>query len=152
MDVLGYLRFGAAGGDIGSHVSRHLELGHPTGSSPSTVRTWACPSSPEIRRSGDPVIWRTSARGARLAGRRRGLGRERGRLRCHTHRTRPQTADFGLTDSPVGLAAWIVEKLRAWSDCDGDAERSFTKDETLTLCWLKGTTGSSMRVYRSTDP
>jgi hypothetical protein len=39
------------------------------------------------------------------------------------HRTKPQTAAFGLTDSPVGLAAWIVEKLRAWSDCDGDVER-----------------------------
>ncbi|WP_240150906.1 MULTISPECIES: hypothetical protein [Streptomyces] len=72
------------------------------------------------------------------------------------HRTRPQTAAFGLTDSPVGLAAWIVEKLRAWSDCDGncdcdgDAERSFTKDEpltNLTLYRLTGTIGSSMRRY-----
>src|SRR5205807_1744690 len=44
------------------------------------------------------------------------------------HRTKPQTAAFGLTDSPAGLAAWIVEKLRAWSDCNGDVERCFTKD------------------------
>ena len=49
------------------------------------------------------------------------------------HRTKPQTAAFALTDSPVGLAAWIVEKLRSWSDCDGDIERCFTKDEILTL-------------------
>jgi hypothetical protein len=47
-------------------------------------------------------------------------------------RTKPQTAAYGLTDSPVGLAAWIVEKLRAWSDCGDDIERSFTKDEILT--------------------
>ena len=55
------------------------------------------------------------------------------------HRTKPQTAAFGLTDSPAGLAAWIVEKLRAWSDCDGDIERRFTKDEILTnvtIYWL----------------
>ena len=68
------------------------------------------------------------------------------------HRTKPQTAAFGLTDSPVGLAAWIVEKLRAWSDCDGDVERRFSKDEILTdvtLYWLTGTIGSSMRMYNA---
>jgi hypothetical protein len=68
------------------------------------------------------------------------------------HRTKPQTAAFGLTDSPAGLAAWIVEKLRAWSDCDGDVERSFTRDEILTnvtLYWLTATIGSSMRMYRA---
>ena len=66
------------------------------------------------------------------------------------HRTKPQTAAFGLTDSPAGLAAWIVEKLRAWSDNDGDIEQSFTKDEILTnvtIYWLTQTIGSSMRMY-----
>ncbi|MEK8225913.1 hypothetical protein NKG05_07375 [Oerskovia sp. M15] len=65
-------------------------------------------------------------------------------------RTRPQTLAFALSDSPAGLAAWIVEKLRAWSDCGGDVERRFTKDEILTnvtLYWLTGTIGSSMRMY-----
>ena len=68
------------------------------------------------------------------------------------HRTKPQTAAVGLTDSPAGLAAWIVEKLRAWSDCDGDVERRFMKEELLTnvtLYWLTGTIGSSMRMYRA---
>jgi pimeloyl-ACP methyl ester carboxylesterase len=68
------------------------------------------------------------------------------------HRTKPQTAAVGLTDSPAGLAAWIVEKLRAWSDCGGDVERSFTRDEILTnitLYWLTETIGSSMRMYRA---
>jgi hypothetical protein len=53
---------------------------------------------------------------------------------------------------PAGLAAWIIEKLRAWSDCDGDVERRFTKDEILTnvtLYWLTGTIGSSMRMDRA---
>jgi pimeloyl-ACP methyl ester carboxylesterase len=68
------------------------------------------------------------------------------------HRTKPQTAAVGLTDSPAGLAAWIVEKLRAWSDCGGDVERSFTKDEILTavsIYWFTSTIGSSMRMYRA---
>lgn len=68
------------------------------------------------------------------------------------HRTKPQTAAVGLTDSPAGLAAWILEKLRAWSDCDGDVERSFSRDEMLTLItlyWLTRTVGSSMRMYRA---
>jgi len=62
------------------------------------------------------------------------------------HRTKPQTAAVGLTDSPAGLAAWIVEKLRSWSD------RSLTRDEiltNLTIYWLTGTIGSSMRMYRA---
>src|SRR5499427_6243871 len=64
------------------------------------------------------------------------------------HRTKPQTAAVGLTDSPAGLAAWIVEKLRAWCDCD--ISRSFTMDEILTnvtISWLTETIGSSMRMY-----
>jgi pimeloyl-ACP methyl ester carboxylesterase len=68
------------------------------------------------------------------------------------HRTKPQTAAFGLMDSPIALAAWIVEKLRAWSDCGGDIERSFTKDEILTditIYWLTATIGSSMRMYNA---
>jgi microsomal epoxide hydrolase len=43
-----------------------------------------------------------------------------------------------LTDSPAGLAGWIVEKFRSWSDCGGDVETRFTKDELLTnitVCW-----------------
>jgi pimeloyl-ACP methyl ester carboxylesterase len=50
----------------------------------------------------------------------------------------------------VGLAAWIVEKYRAWSDCGGDVEQCFSKDElltTLTLYWVTETIGSSMQLY-----
>ena len=68
------------------------------------------------------------------------------------HRTKPQTAAFGLTDSPAGLAAWITEKLRTWSDCDGDVERRFTKDEILTnitIYWLTATIGPAMRMYHA---
>ena len=142
--VLGYARFGAAGGDLGSHVSRYLALDHP-GRVVAVHRTDA--GVPVF--TGDPAdlapeerAWLESA-GA--------WGATEGAYAA-MHRTKPQTAAFGLTDSPTGLAAWIVEKLRAWSDCGGDIERRFTKDEILTnvtLYWLTETIGSSMRMYRA---
>ena len=58
----------------------------------------------------------------------------------------PQVVAAGLNDSPVGLASWIVEKFRRWSDCDGDVEKCFTKDELLTnvmLYWAPSTINSS---------
>ncbi len=64
--------------------------------------------------------------------------------------TKPQTLAYGLTDSPAGLAGWIVEKFRAWSDCRGDVESVFSKDELLTnisVYWFTGTINSSTRLY-----
>lgn len=64
--------------------------------------------------------------------------------------TKPQTLAYALADSPVGQAAWIVEKLRSWTDCDGDVESVLTKDEMLasiTTFWVTGTGGSSGRLY-----
>jgi microsomal epoxide hydrolase len=64
--------------------------------------------------------------------------------------SQPQVAAVGLNDSPAGLATWIVEKFRRWSDCDGDVERRFTKDELLTnvtLYWATGTINSSFLPY-----
>jgi len=64
--------------------------------------------------------------------------------------TKPQTLAYGLNDSPVGLAAWIVEKFHTWSDCHGDIESCFTKDELLTnitIYWATQTINSSFRHY-----
>jgi pimeloyl-ACP methyl ester carboxylesterase len=64
--------------------------------------------------------------------------------------TRPQTLGAALNDSPAGLLSWIVEKFRAWSDCDGDPENAFTRDQLLTnvmLYWVTGTITSSTRLY-----
>ena len=69
------------------------------------------------------------------------------------HSTKPQTVGFALNYFPVGLAAWIVEKFRRWSDCDGEVERRFTKDElltNLTIYWATETITSSMRLYYET--
>jgi pimeloyl-ACP methyl ester carboxylesterase len=64
--------------------------------------------------------------------------------------TRPQTLGYGLNDSPVGLAAWLVEKWRAWSDSDGDVDAQIGRDNlltTITLYWATGSITSSMRDY-----
>ncbi len=60
--------------------------------------------------------------------------------------TKPQTLAYTLNDSPVGYAAWIIEKFRSWSDCDGDLERIFTKDELLTNIMLYWVNGPSVRA------
>ena len=68
----------------------------------------------------------------------------------HQQGTKPQTLSFGLNDSPVGLAAWLIEKFRAWSDWEGDLERILTRDELLTnvmIYWVTETIQSSMRIY-----
>ncbi|WP_328616719.1 epoxide hydrolase 1 [Amycolatopsis sp. NBC_00355] len=144
MAGLGYARFGAAGGDIGSHVSRYLALDHPDRVVAVHRTDAGIPVFPGDRAELAPEerAWFDSAAA---------WGATEGAYAA-MHRTKPQTAAFGLTDSPAGLAAWIVEKLRSWSDCDGDIERSYTKDEILTnvmLYWLTGTIGSSMRMYHA---
>jgi pimeloyl-ACP methyl ester carboxylesterase len=144
MDVLGYRRFGAAGGDIGSQVSRYLALDYP-GRVAAVHRMDA--GLPVF--TGDPADLAVQERAFIQTS--AAWGAAEGAYGA-MHRTKPQTAAFGLTDSPAGLAAWIVEKLRAWSDCDGDIERRFTKDEILTnvtIYWLTATIGSSMRMYHA---
>ena len=71
----------------------------------------------------------------------------------HIQGTKPQTLGYGLNDSPAGLCAWIVEKYRTWSDCGGDVESSYTKDElltTVTIYWVTQSINSSTRLYYET--
>jgi pimeloyl-ACP methyl ester carboxylesterase len=144
MGALGYARFGAAGGDIGSSVSRYLGLDHAD----RVVAVHRTDAGLPVF-TGDPEDLAPAERKWLEAA--ASWGATEGAYAA-MHRTKPQTAAFGLTDSPAGLAAWMVEKLRAWSDCDGDVERRFTKDEILTnvtIYWLTGTIGSSMRMYHA---
>ena len=65
--------------------------------------------------------------------------------------TKPLTLAYALSDSPVGLAAWIAEKFRTWSDCDGEVERVFTLDQLLTdisIYWFSGNVASTLRIYK----
>jgi pimeloyl-ACP methyl ester carboxylesterase len=64
--------------------------------------------------------------------------------------TKPLTAAYGLTDSPAALAAWIVDLFRAFSDCGGEVESRFTRDQiltNLTIYWVSGTIAAAMRGY-----
>jgi pimeloyl-ACP methyl ester carboxylesterase len=144
MSALGYERFATAGGDIGSGVSRYLALDHPDRVVAVHRMDAGLPFfdgdrsdlAPEERAWLDGALTWNAAEGAYAA----------------MHRTKPQTLAFALTDSPAGLAAWIVEKLRGWSDCGGDIERCFTKDEILTLLtqyWVTGCIASSVRMYNA---
>ena len=73
----------------------------------------------------------------------------------HQQRTRPQTLGYGLTDSPAGQCAWILEKFKAWTDCDGDPVAAFGSDrllDNITLYWLTATATSSARLYWEGQP
>ncbi|GAA3436911.1 epoxide hydrolase family protein [Kutzneria kofuensis] len=141
MDSLGYQRFGAAGGDIGSHVSRYLGLNHPD----RVVAVHRTDGGIPVY-TGDPAELTQDERDWMQS--TAAWGAAEGAYAA-MHRTKPQTAAVGLTDSPAGLAAWIVEKLRSWSD---DFDETYTMDEILTnitIYWLTGTIGSSMRMYNA---
>jgi microsomal epoxide hydrolase len=146
MAGLGYGRFAAQGGDWGSTVVTQLALQVPerlVGIHLNMVVV----SKP--RHLPDPMAGVTPEEIEALAAMHARGADEMGYGAIQG--TRPQTLGYSLHDSPAGLAAWIVEKFRAWSDCGGDVERSFTRDQLLTnitIYWVTGTITSSMRLYR----
>ena len=152
MDGLGYDRFAYHGGDWGAAVGGQLGLRHPdrlralhlTAAAVAPPGASAAPQSDEeahfFRDEQEPYIRNDAAHRS-------------------IHATRFQTLSYGLADSPVGLAAWIVDKWWMLSDCmrpeeaprGGDILRRFTLDEllaTVSIYWFTQTTNSSMRLYR----
>jgi microsomal epoxide hydrolase len=139
---LGYKKFAAAGGDLGTEVTKSLafkypeavkaihltDVGYPTGMEDFSTMSKAEQEFATLCQQW----WYTEGAYNMLQS------------------TKPQTLAYSLNDSPVGLAAWIVEKFYAWSDSAGDIERRFTKDEMLTnimIYWVTETIGSSVRMY-----
>ncbi|PZC45623.1 MAG: Pimeloyl-ACP methyl ester carboxylesterase [Chloroflexi bacterium] len=143
-DALGYQRFGACGGDIGARVTARLGFAHAK--NVVGIHLNSLPTiSPYLGPGARPL---SEAEQAFLQDRETWLDAEGGY--SHIQRTKPQTLAHALNDSPAGLAAWIVEKFRSWSDCDGEVERRFTKDELLTnitIYWVTQTITSSVRIY-----
>jgi pimeloyl-ACP methyl ester carboxylesterase len=145
MDRLGYGRFGAQGGDWGSAISRRIGLAAPDRVIGVHLNMLiALPS-------GDPAEMADLSPDdlARLGA----LGRYDAELSGYQKQqsTRPQTLAYGLTDSPVGQLAWIVEKFKEWTDSVSVPEDAVDRDRMLTnvmLYWLTGTAGSSARLYR----
>ena len=141
-DVLGYARFGAQGGDWGAFITARLGYAHAAKLTGIHVNLLT------LRRDLRPPANPTEEERRYLEDLGRWLRDETGYQWIQG--TKPQTLAYGLTDSPVGLAAWIVEKFRTWSDCGGNVERRFTKDEILTnvmLYWVTGAIGSSFWPY-----
>lgn len=140
--ILGYERFAAQGGDWGSFITSRLGAVHAdkllgihlnllsVRRDPAMV---ANPTPDERRFLDELAHWLKEGTGYQWI-----------------QGTRPQTLAFGLHDSPAGLAAWIMEKFHAWSDCKGDVESVFSKDELLaniSLYWFTGAIGSSFWPY-----
>ena len=145
---LGYQRFGAQGGDWGASVTAKLGFSHPDkiigihSTSVTRPTPYLGPGTRELSEAEKSTIqhrtdWQESEGGY-----------------AHIQGTKPQTLSYGLNDSPVGLAAWIVEKYRTWSDCGGNVESRFTKDElltTITIYWVTQSIGSSAKLYYETN-
>ena len=141
-DVLGYEKFGAQGGDWGGFITSYLGYSRPerligihlnflpVGRDPSAAPD---PSVEERAYFQALAHWQNEETGYQWI-----------------QGTRPQTLAYGLTDSPTGLAAWLVEKFRAWTDCGGDVERAVSRDAMLTnimLYWVTGAINSSFWPY-----
>jgi epoxide hydrolase len=143
MTGLGYERYGAQGGDWGAMITTQMGRQAPPGllgihlnmvvAGPPPGADTSALTEAEQRGLGDMAAY---------------MEHEAGYMQIQS--TKPQTLGYALEDSPVGVGTWIVEKFRAWSDCDGDVESSFTRDQLITnvmLYWLTGTAHSSARLY-----
>lgn len=145
-DVLDLGSFGAHGGDLGAGITSRLGKAHPESVVGIHLLAVAAPekyetadlSGPERRYLAQVAKW-TQDEGAY----------------SHQQSTRPTTLSYGLSDSPVGLLAWVLEKYRAWSDCGGDVFTRFTADEILTqvsLYWFTNSIGTSFLPYYEFNP
>ncbi|NIY91957.1 epoxide hydrolase family protein [Vibrio diazotrophicus] len=142
--ILGYKTYMAGGGDIGSGVSRYLAAKYPNSliglhlTDVGIIRDLL--STQDSHCSDEELNYKKSAMNW--------LNQEGGYMSLQA--TKPSTLAFGLNDSPVGLASWIIEKFRSWSDCGGELDKRYSKDELLTnimIYWFTGTIGSSINMY-----
>ena len=143
MHGLGYDRYGAGGGDFGAGIATFMAMDNPEPLiglhlTNLELAPWTGPGSRPL----------SAAEQAYLAQADRWDQTERAYNAIQS--TKPQTLGYALNDSPAGLAAWILEKWRSWSDCHGDLESAFSRDFLLTvvtLYWVTSTITSSMRDY-----
>jgi microsomal epoxide hydrolase len=143
MNALGYRRYAVQGGDWGSIIGARMAFDDPAAVAAlhlNMASALPLPAEPSEPMSEAENAYAREAQGWRV----------RGGFHLLVQGAAPDALAPGLHDSPIGLAAWLVDKYRRWSDCDGDIERRFTKDELcdlLTVYWATGTIASSMRLY-----
>lgn len=145
MEELGYERYGVQGGDWGGIVATSMAArfaGRVVGAHLNFLLTTP-PTDANATEDGRVALARLAAFRARETGYSLVQG------------TKPQSLAMAQADSPAGLAAWIVEKFRTWSDCDGDVESVFTKDQLLTnimFYWAPNSIASAARFYYEAGP
>jgi pimeloyl-ACP methyl ester carboxylesterase len=143
MQNLGYPRYGAGGSDFGSGIATFMAFSHPERL--IGLHLTNLELSPYLGPGSPPL---SDAEQMFLDQSRRWGEAERGYTAIQS--TKPQTLAYALNDSPAGLAAWILEKWRSWSDCGGELESRFSRDFLLTvvtLCWVTESIATSMRDY-----
>ncbi|AOS61992.1 epoxide hydrolase family protein [Actinoalloteichus hymeniacidonis] len=143
MNGLGYRRYGAHGGDLGSGVSTFLALDHPE--AVSGLHLSNLEFAPVLDDQSPPL-----SPAERAYAEAESAWEEHEGAYNLLLSTKPQTLAYGLADSPAALAAWVLEKWRAWSDCGGDLDSRFSRDflaTTLTLFWAAQDVGLSLRDY-----
>jgi pimeloyl-ACP methyl ester carboxylesterase len=144
MREAGYSKYAAQGGDFGANVSTVLALRYPERVSGLHLNYIPGSYKPYVN-AGEKLRPREE-RFLEEADR----WHEESGAYWHVQSAEPQTVSYALNDSPVGLAAWLIEKFRDWADCDGDLWKRFTRDEVLTqitLYWMTETIHSSCRLY-----
>ena len=144
MARLGYTQYAVQGGGLGCVIGTRMALHDRAHVLGQHFNDCAVPASPADPEAGVPPaeLQRMKARQAELAD-------EQAYLEMADKK--PHTVGYELVDSPIGLAAWIVDKYRAWCDCDGNPEKKFTKDDLLTnimVYWVTETGASAGRIYR----
>ena len=141
-EELGYATFAAHGGDWGAAVTEQIARSHAgslSGIHLTDVPFWHLFQKRERLSRSEQRFLERNAKWQQTEG-----------AYAFIQANRPDTLAQSLNDSPAGLAAWIVDKFHAWSDCGDDLERCFTKDELLTnlmVYWVTDTIGSSFRPY-----
>ena len=141
-DVLGYERYGAHGGDWGSTITEHIARSHAKsiiGIHLTDVPFWHSLKVPDDLQPHEREYVEQIQQ-----------FQEREGAYAMIQGRKPQTLADGLNDSPMGLAAWLVEKFQRWSDCDGDLDTVFSKDEMITnamVYWVTGTIGGAFMPY-----
>ena len=151
MKRLGYARYGAQGGDWGAAISRELGRTHTDriiGVHLNLLPDSAASSEPD---ANELATLSPAERDRTVASWERSqLWRRDRQGYADIQSTKPQTLAYGLTDSPVGQLAWIVEKFKEWTDSQNRPEDAVNLDQLLTnvmLYWLTATAGSSGRIY-----
>lgn len=145
MTALGYPRFAVQGGDWGSWIGATTGLRHPDRVLGIHLNYLSTRFRPAIGQGDPPLSEEEEAYLAKVA---RWAEAEGAYIAIQA--TKPLTLAYAMTDSPVGLAAWYVEKFRSWSDCGEEPDEILTKDEMITdimVHWVTGTAHSAMRFY-----